>query len=217
MNSIVRASSIPIRNRAQFYSFNFFAFLIVGVMLSSCNSERKDELSMNQKRLQSQVRNICGQANLQYEKRVIDLSSSARADEKLTIPISEADNEKLCVLEDELYYALAYDYLDPDLREYFSVKQVEDTVIATRLAGKDNVVPLVSQKILYHKQDSTIMYVSAKIVKDNWLYHSEVLTEAIFDSTGQYEEHVLEVSTGVFSVSNPFNGKIAGKLVELKE
>ncbi len=189
-----------------------FAGMLI-LWLSGCSGLKKDAISKHKKQFQIQIEMSCQEGNGKYEKVVQDLSEEQGETEDMILTLTSSE-DSTCLLEQELFFAMEYDFQDPNLREYFELEVVNDTLIATRIEGKESAVPLRLQKIVYQSPDSMFKYIYSQIERKNWLYQSAVQTNVSFDSLGIYDHHSLKVSTSVFSISDIFQAGINGRLVQ---
>lgn len=151
-----------------------------------------------------------------YHKVVTDRNQTpAQVEDTLYQPpwqVRAAGDSLFLPLED-LSYALDRYYDDPFLADRYTRSQAGDTLIARLRPELDNKSELKLQKIIRQGPEGPFRYIETHIVRDSWLYRTEVRIAVFFDAQARYERHRLDVSAGVPLLGHTFEAGTTGKLL----
>ena len=112
-------------------------------------------------------------------------------------------------LQKELELALDQLVLTERLQERFSIRQNGDTLTAKPLPQARKDVEVQYQQLVW--RDGHLAYVHTKVLRDNWLYETDLSIRVFFDAQGRYSKHALTLSTGIPLLGSAFQAQITGQ------
>ncbi|MEZ4773528.1 MAG: hypothetical protein R3D00_10135 [Bacteroidia bacterium] len=189
------------------------------ILLAGCKGKDKHTLTHPiRKQLMLQLENSCRIPGISYHKSVTDLQTDPPVTEDTIyqpvpeIIISrgkERDSISWLLIQD-MGYALDQFYDAPYIRDYLTVSQHQDTLIATINPGAEMTIPLHLQKVSTNTR-GYIKYFEVTTHKKNWLYTVTTHIAVSFDSVGVYQHHSLSLFTRVPMIRQEVKADITGK------
>jgi hypothetical protein len=196
-------------------------YLLVCCLIIGCSGNRNRIPDHPfQKKFQQQIEQSCAQPSVGFRKEVWDLTQQTESSELKTwdempmVQYGEARDGSDSMnfqLFQELDYGLFHFYDDEFLREYFTVGEAGDTLLALIKAENEEDTELKRQEIVQLGNEGPILYLRSLIEKENWLYALSVDIRIHFDSLGLYQEHQLEVQHRVSFIGSDFHSRILGQ------
>lgn len=193
--------------------------MILGASLFSCkrDSEVKN-VSKYQAMILAQIDQTCARKNTQYLKVVypFDAPEATKEDSIFTlISPASSDESETCILSKELVYGLKYFFDDPFQKEYYTIAQKGDTIVAQVKDEYRESNPMKVQKLVLNQDKTSVSYLETKVSTKTWLYQIDKNIAIMFDEHGIYQSHSLQVSHEVPWITSTFNGIIEGKIRKL--
>ncbi|RMG56749.1 MAG: hypothetical protein D6722_25855 [Bacteroidetes bacterium] len=182
--------------------------------LAACGGYDTESTSPAVRAFRAQIRQS-SLAAVAYRKEVTDYTQQPpQVEDTLYQPawtLTAEGDTTFWPLED-LAYALDRYYGDPFQIDRFAVAAAGDTLIATVRPGQANKSDLQRQVILRAGPDGPYRYIESDILRDSWLYATEVHIAVHFDDEGRYQRHELEVQASVPLLGNTFHARLSGQM-----
>ncbi|MDX2063173.1 MAG: hypothetical protein SFY70_08945 [Bacteroidia bacterium] len=133
-------------------------------------------------------------------------------------PVRMASQDKVVGnFDDELAVAVEYVATDPRQRDYFTLTQVGDTLVARRKPEARYRTNLLEQRLVVRKltgSDSLqIAYLYSDMERRSSFYSSRFTVAVSFDDLGRYQRHVLDFRSSLFLLGDQGDIRIEGQLL----